>query len=204
MGVVVVCLAVAGCSAEPAEPRDQRSAKAPLSEVAGPAPEDTEPAPAAVDTAGEPTDQPTGPPDRPAVMAQEDEMGAVVAAAYFLALESYVLHTGDVAEWDRISAPDCAWCAEIRAGATALYSQGGRAVGGDVALGPMTLVSHDADLDRYAFEVPVKAAETVYLDAAGEVIMSSPAAEGSLVVHVVGSPEGWKFAAVEPGAEPFQ
>ena len=53
-------------------------------------------------------------PVRPAEMDRNDEVGAAAAAEYFLRLFPYVMQSGDLTEWERISTTDCQFCATVR------------------------------------------------------------------------------------------
>src|SRR5699024_10520245 len=81
---------------------------------AHPAPESdrTAPVPGGASSTALPAAVP--PPPRPADMARDDEAGAVAAAMYFLSLFAYGAATGDVAEWDTMSASGCLGCAGFR------------------------------------------------------------------------------------------
>lgn len=59
--------------------------------------------------------KPTGiePPEKPAAMATADEEGAVAAAEYFLRMTTYAAATGDTAELEAMSGPDCQFCASF-------------------------------------------------------------------------------------------
>ena len=56
--------------------------------------------------------KPTGiePPEKPAAMSTPDEKGAVAAAEYFLRMTTYAAATGDTAELEAMSSPDCQFC----------------------------------------------------------------------------------------------
>ena len=59
--------------------------------------------------------KPTGiePPEKPAAMSTPDEKGAVAAAEYFLRMTTYAAATGDTAELEAMSSPDCQFCASF-------------------------------------------------------------------------------------------
>lgn len=56
--------------------------------------------------------------------------GAAAAASYFMELYPYVLATGDLAEWDAISADTCDFCINTRAEVERLEAAGLRSIGG--------------------------------------------------------------------------
>ena len=69
-------------------------------------------------------------PARPAAMDAAGPAGAAAAASYLMQLYPYVLATGDLAEWDALSADTCDFCANTRAEVQELQAAGLRSVGG--------------------------------------------------------------------------
>jgi hypothetical protein len=62
----------------------------------------------------EPTDLPTPPeveaPTPPPEAAVDDHVGAIYAARYFLDLYTYMRQTGETAQFEAMSAPECEFC----------------------------------------------------------------------------------------------
>ncbi len=95
--VVAVGLVVAGCTDDEPDPRPS------VEETVEPSPTETpEPEPAET--------SPTKP-ERPAAMDRDDAEGAAATAEYFIELYPYVMTTGDTAEWEAMSLPECQACA---------------------------------------------------------------------------------------------
>lgn len=69
-----------------------------------------------------PTD--IAPPQKPAAMSTPDEEGAVAAAEYFLRMTTYAAATGDTAELEAMSSPDCQFCASYLESVATEYAAG--------------------------------------------------------------------------------
>lgn len=67
-----------------------------------------------------PTD--IAPPQKPAAMSTPDEEGAVAAAEYFLRMTTYAAATGDTAELEAMSSPDCQFCESYLSTLAKLYN----------------------------------------------------------------------------------
>jgi hypothetical protein len=82
-------------------------------ETTTPPPVETTPTPTPIPTPT-PTVDVTVKPTRPAALDQPPSVeGAVAVAEYFVRLFPYVNATGDLAEWSRLSHPDCLFCADV-------------------------------------------------------------------------------------------
>ena len=65
------------------------------------------------------------PPEKPAAMSTPDEEGAVAAAEYFLRLTTYAAATGDTAELEAMSSPDCQFSESYLESVKGLHATGG-------------------------------------------------------------------------------
>ena len=65
------------------------------------------------------------PPEKPAAMSTPDEEGAVAAAEYFLRMTTYAAATGDTAELEAMSSPDCQFCESYLESVKGLHAAGG-------------------------------------------------------------------------------
>ncbi|MFH5823905.1 DUF6318 family protein [Georgenia sp. AZ-5] len=69
-------------------------------------------------------------PERPEAMRRDDVAGAEAAAQYFLELYPYVYATGDLAEWEAMSHPECIFCRSVGEQVSDLHAGDGYQVGG--------------------------------------------------------------------------
>ena len=174
VGVAVVGVLLAGCTGGAPEP-----GPSPTSAVESP-----EPSPTA-------TSEIVEAPVRPVEMERSDEAGAVAAATYFLSLFDYVMQTGDLTEWDSVSAQSCGFCVNVHDDAQEIYGTGGTYVGGGFELGEAEVVGFDETLHIHGVQIPYTAAAATVLDSAGGVKREIPAGQGFLLLDVGFSPRGW-------------
>ena len=126
---VVTALALAGCSTGGAEPPSTPTATA---AVATPSPDPTP----------SPTRSPK--PERPAAMDDASVEGAIAAATYFISLYPYVYNTGDLAEWEALSHPECVFCASVAESVADMHSTGETQYGADSAVTSSEAVEIDS------------------------------------------------------------
>jgi len=104
-------------------------------------------------------------------MASAGAEGAAAAASYFISLYPYVLATGDLDEWNSLSAETCDFCAKTRAEVERLQSAGHHTVGG------VTVVSTSGkDLGAnnwYAAEVSIRLDPSSDVDENGNVVATN-------------------------------
>ncbi|WP_448630413.1 DUF6318 family protein [Cellulomonas soli] len=117
-----------------------------------------------------------------AAMDEVSVNGARGVAQYFLDLYPYVLTTGDTTEWDRLSHPECVYCADVR------DTFGSKPAHGQLPSADWTLVrSVELDPGVY-FSVEFKLVET---DAA------NVATDFTVLVGVVRESDHWLIRAVQ-------
>lgn len=115
-----------------------------------------------------PTSDASVPPERPSGMTTRGPDGAAATASYFMKLYAYVLATGDLAEWDAISAETCDFCAKTRSEVQRLQTAGHRSVG-EVTV----LSAAGRDLggnDWFSADLTVRIHPSVDVDADGQVV----------------------------------
>ena len=138
-----------------------------------------------------PTTAPVAAPIRPADMQRTDEVGAVAAASYFMELFSYVYRSGDLTEWDHISAQDCGFCANVRSDVATVYGAGGHYTGGTIALENAELVGRDNALGVFAVHVPFELGALEQSDRAGVVVEQVDVEIGRARLEVIFTVKGW-------------
>ncbi|TRW46272.1 DUF6318 family protein [Georgenia yuyongxinii] len=129
VAVVAAVMMLAACSAtaDPAESTPSGTATA----SAKPS-EPTEPSATVDPTVSAPPEAKK--PERPDAMRRDDVAGAEAAAQYFLLLYPYVYASGDLAEWEAMSHPECVFCAGVFESVEELHGRGGYAEGGEIAI----------------------------------------------------------------------
>nr|WP_255347118.1 DUF6318 family protein [Cellulomonas sp. KRMCY2] len=168
---------VGGCAADPAP-----SPVPPASTA--PATPSTEPTP-------DPAVEAASVPERPAEMERVDEIGAAAAADYFLSLYQYALTSGDLTEWDAVSAQDCSFCINVRSDVTAVYAAGGHYAGGELSSSTARVVGYEETLGVYAVEFEFSVAASTQVGSDGSVVREIPAESGFLILDVLPAAEGW-------------
>ena len=108
---LALALALAGCTAK-TDPPDDPTTTHPTTTVAP-----------------SPTPTPIARPERPDAMNTADEAGAIATAEYFMELYTYARQTGDLTEWNALSADDCSFCNSVTAMITKAVGVGNRVNG---------------------------------------------------------------------------
>ena len=170
---VVAGVVLAGCS----DPEPVPSPPPPTTQAPEPTPSET---PAEITA-----------PERPAEMERTDETGAMAAAEYFMELFAYVMATGDLEEWDRVSGQTCTFCASVREDVERIYSSGGRVAGVDLVVGRTEKTGYEEVLGVYGVALAFSFGEGAELGADGEVAQKLGAEDGLAVLEVSPSTRGW-------------
>ncbi|MCC2319528.1 DUF6318 family protein [Cellulomonas xiejunii] len=186
--VVAIALATSGCATD-ADPTDDATSQPPVTATATPT---LSPTPS-------PTVDVTVPPVRPEAMATPSADGAAAAASYFISLYPYINATGDLAEWNALSSPECSFCSGITANVTDLHSRGHRNVGGAEILAAS---GTEVDAGRwYSARLHVRIDASVDLDAEGRVLEDHPLEDREIDIVMTWS-DGWTIDEVGPAAAP--
>lgn len=146
-----------------------------------------------------PTPVPTGPvkPERPADMDRTDEVGAAAAATYFLELYPYVMATGDLEEWVRVSLVDlCEFCVKVSADVASQQAAGTTYSGGDVEVDVTKTYPLDTLLGAYPVDVLLSQDASVIAGEDGTAIESSASVSGPLRVEVMYDGDAWLLLEV--------
>ena len=175
IGLVVAC-ALGACATDPADPADPPTTT-PVT-TAAPSPTQT-PTPT-------PTPDAATPPERPD-MSTVDAETAEAVAVYFLELYPYIFATGDIAEWDALSHPDCIYCAVVGAGVERLAAAGDLTGGGVVDV--ITVTSSETTPGSW-WLVEIEMRQATSSDSAGVIYDTA--------VIVVRDNERWLIRGVEP------
>ncbi|WP_198303468.1 DUF6318 family protein [Cellulomonas sp. PSBB021] len=171
--MLVSALALAGCTAEGAarpEPTTTSATPVPTPTVSpSPTPSSS---PSAAPTSG-PDQDVTKPPARPAALdgpATEDN--AIAVGKYFMSLFPFIIATGDYAEWDALSGPDCQFCASSRERAAKIHEAGNHGTGGAMDIGLGTVATDRDGSFLVGIQLVEHGSQTV--DSDGNVIEDFP------------------------------
>ena len=182
---------VGGCTAGPPVPEQTFAEYTPTSTPT--------PTPTVTPT---PTAPPVTAPTRPADMNRTDEVGAVAAASYFMELFSYVYRSGDLAEWDHVSAQACEFCANVRADVESVYGAGGRYVGEPIRLEAAELRGKDEQLGVYAVRMPYEVPSLAEFDGSGRLMRTVGVETGRARLEVIFAAKGWTVLGAQSDDEP--
>ncbi|GMA25747.1 hypothetical protein GCM10025864_35060 [Luteimicrobium album] len=145
----------------------------------------------------------SGAPKRPAGMNANTAEGARKTALYFIQLYPYVMRTGDVKEWDRLSvAKKCDFCSKTRRDALSIKKKHYKFVGGALEAKVVQTYDRDTLYDAYRLDVRFSEKASAIRDRAGNDVTSSDANEVVLGVEVMRAGKAWKI--LEIGTEDGQ
>ncbi|KQY46568.1 hypothetical protein ASD18_03820 [Cellulomonas sp. Root137] len=124
--------------------------------------------------------------------------GAVDVATYFVELYPYLFATGDVTQWEQLSAPDCVFCHDVIEDADALVAQGQRREGGTVSVG-YAVGAEIGEASSYSVDLTMDEAPARVIDSDGtEVDAWSVAQSYRTGVVLLHDGAAWSIRAVEP------
>ncbi|MFI2753940.1 DUF6318 family protein [Cellulomonas sp. P22] len=135
---------------------------------------DPSPSPTVTEAVATPTPPPTPTsthspkPERPAAMNDPGVDGAIAAATYFVSLFPYVYSTGELAEWNALSHPECEYCSSVRDDVTEMHVAGESQRGPEVAVTSTQGVQIDPWW--YSVKLDLKQGPWVIVDSAGATI----------------------------------
>lgn len=127
--------------------------------------------------------------------------GAAAAASYLMELYPYVLATGDLTEWDVLSADTCDFCANTRAEVQELVAAGQRSVGGITIL---SATGKDLGANGwYSATVEVDLAPSEDIDSSGAVVGSNDGGRYTVDVALTWA-DGWRVDSAGIVEEPTE
>lgn len=139
-------------------------------------------------------------PKRPEAMATPSAEGAAAAASYFISLFAYINGTGDFAEWDVLSSPDCSFCSGVRADAAARAEKGLRSL---VEVRVESAEGTEVDPQRwYSAELHVFIGESTDVDSSGQTVATRAAEEHRVYVVMTWQDSSWVIDEVGPSTRP--
>jgi len=141
----------------------------------------------------------------PPEMERQDEVGAVAAAEYFMALYEYVLGTGDARSWIAASGNDCTFCSGLVTSVNARYADGGRfSRPSATRYAGYSVTSHDPSVGLFGVELTFASAGVTSINADGSIASSGASEAGTLVLAVLPAARGWVLlgGSAESGQTP--
>ncbi len=119
-------------------------------------------------------------------------------ATYFVELYPYLFATGDMIQWELLSAPDCVFCHDVIGDADALAAQGHTREGGTVSVG-YAVGAEIGEASSYSVDLTMDEAPARVVDSNGaEVDAWSVAQSYRTSVVLLHDGVGWSIRAVEP------
>ncbi len=164
-------------------------------------PGSTPPPTAPVDTtsdpgSGGPTPSPSfSSPEPPSTDGPLTVAGAEALARYFLELYEYVYSTGDLAEWRRVSHPECVFCAGVVSEVEQQAAAAQRSNGGGFRVDDVT--GEQLAEDYVSLRIKAFQAAGTLVDASGEVVTEYLEGPVSLAVAIEGGPGSWSVRGLE-------
>lgn len=182
-----VVATAAGCTGTP-EVSPTSTPEPTINATPSPTPDLTEPSPTA-------SSDVATPPERPAVMDQPSADGAAAAGVHFLRLHYYMFATGDSAEFEQLSGPDCGFCDRRSNAATTMHQAGNHAESDVISVDDVEGVEILA-LESYSASFRMREPASREVTASGEVVSSSDGGAYDVLVALTWS-DGWRVEAVD-------
>ena len=182
--VAALGLLVTGCTDDPA-PVETTAASTPSPTPSPSATPSPVPTPAAATL-----------PARPEAMSTPSADGAAAAATYFMtALYPYAYATGDTAEWESMSAPECRLCSGFRDKVAEMVTSGETIDSGSITVDYAFGTEIRAD-EWYSAELQINQGEATRRDATGTVVSTSPGGRFRVAVAMTWA-DTWIIDAVD-------
>lgn len=135
-------------------------------------------------------------PERPAEMNDDGPAGAEAAAQYFQELDSYIMKTGDTAEWETMSHKSCKYCSSRLDQAREIADRGDTFTGGEVSVRILHTYEQDAATGIWPIDIRLSEEASTIKDTTGEVVFSSDATSGELRMEMARRGGQWVVIGV--------
>lgn len=136
-------------------------------------------------------------PVKPALADENSKEGLEAFTKYWFELLSYGYETGDVTEWQALSAPDCSYCVNVRKRIDDSYSSGGWQVGAKISVGSVE-PQFMPDAPSQEVAVQVLQQPTSYYAPDGSEAKTASSAGNSAVVVIATYDQSWSVDAMHP------
>lgn len=146
-------------------------------------------------TASEPPAPETVAPERPAAIDEPTVEGAEALAWYFLDLYGYAYATGDLAEWNRLSHPECQFCMTVAESVSAQLANGHTSQGGGITVEAFVVDSVTEGFAIVSGRVVQESATVV--DGTGAVIEETGSEALDVLIAIEELDRAWRFRELE-------
>lgn len=132
--------------------------------------------------------------ERPALMDEESDAGAIAAAEYFAVLAFETMSTLETATWDELGTDSCGFCDAMSNYAKEAVVLGQTYEGGVVSVrGESRIVGRDETLGLVGVEVPITITAQRLLSSDGEVVDEWPQVEEYFYTELGFGYGGWQM-----------
>lgn len=179
--VVVACAAQPDPEPTPVVPTVEASPTVVVEPDPEPTPEET-------------SEAPVSRTERPALMDEESDAGAIAAAEYFAVLAFETMRTLDVATWEVLGTDSCGFCDAMSAYAEEASALGQTYEGGVVTVrGESRIVGREEMLGLVGVEVPITITAQRLVSADGEILDEWPQVEEYFYTELGFGYGGWQM-----------
>jgi hypothetical protein len=187
--VALVALLLAGCTGPAPAPTDPGTTAQATSS----------PSPSAAESSPAPSPTPVVvAPERPAAMDDDGYEGAQAAATYFQLLDTYMMKTGDTAEWEAMSHEECSTCANRLEQARAIAENGDVFEGGETTVRVLHTYEQDEPTGIWPLDVEVATERATITAPDGEVLLADEATTFRDRMEVARHGEQWVVVGIAP------
>jgi len=133
-------------------------------------------------------------------MSQPSADGAAAAAGYFMSLYAYANATGELSEWDAMSAPGCTFCAGVREDVESRRAAGVRNIG---EVHVRSAAATEVDAGRwYSARLQVLIGESEDVKDDGSIVEVHPPEDHEIDVVMTWTEASWIIDEVGPASGP--
>ncbi|KSW29500.1 hypothetical protein ATM99_07770 [Cellulomonas sp. B6] len=128
-------------------------------------------------------------------MSEATADGAAAAGVYFLRLHYYMFATGDTAEWEQLSSPDCGFCERRLSAATTMHQTGNHTESDPVGIDDATGIEI-LPFESYSATFRMREPASREVTSSGDIASSSGGGLYDVLVALTWS-DGWRVDAVD-------
>lgn len=135
-------------------------------------------------------------PERPQEMDDDGPAGAEAAAQYFQELDSYIMKTGDTAEWEAMSHKSCETCADRLGQSREIAKNGDTFEGGDATVRVLHTYEQDAATGVWPLDLQIQTEPARITDSNDKEVASFEATDYEVRVEVAQADGQWVVIGV--------